>query len=209
METNVRKKNIIFEGIPEAQDTRENLHDTVFQLFAELGIEKPIDYDAAYRIGARPGKYPRPLLISLLRMDDRNLIFSRRPQLRNSRYFANVWITEDVTPRTRRARTVLREVAKEARNQGARCLATPSSVTINETNYTDENLEDLPPQFAVEKTKMKKLGDTIAYGSEHTPFSNLYPAKVPIKKKNYLTSEQAFRHIRATENDRPNIAARI
>ena len=55
---------------------------------------------------------------------------------------------------------------------------------------------------------MKKYGDTIAYGSEHATFSNLYPAKVPMKR-NYLCSEQAFRHIRATENNKPNIAARI
>ena len=56
---------------------------------------------------------------------------------------------------------------------------------------------------------MKKVGDTIAYGSEHAPLSNLYPAKVPIKSRDYLCSEQAFRHIRATENNQLNIAACI
>ena len=108
----------------------------------------------------------------------------------------------------RRARTVIREVAKEARNQGACCVATQATVIINNVRYTDENLIDLPSQFMAEKTKMKKEGDTTAYGSEHATFSNLYPAKVPMKR-NYLCSEQAFRHIRATENNKLNIAARI
>ena len=209
METNVRKRNIVFKGIPESLDGKENLHEVIHQIFAEMGIEKPISYDAAYRIGAKPGKYPRPLLVSFIRLDDRNLIFSRRVELRNSHHFNKVWLSEDITSRTRRARNVFREVAKEARNQGARCMATPNSVTINDAKYTEENLDDLPPQFAVEEAKMKKMGDTIGYGSEHAQFSNLYPARVPIKKKNYLSSEQAFRHIRATENGRPNIAARI
>ena len=85
----------------------------------------------------------------------------------------------------------------------------PTSVTINDRKYTEDNLDELPPACAVEKIKMKKLGDTIAYGSENAPFSNLYPAKVPMNKKNYLSSEQAFRHTRATENNYPNVAARI
>ena len=209
METNMRKRNLIFEGIPEMQAGRENLHATVCQIFTEMEIEKPIDYDAAYRIGSKQGKYPRQLLISFIRQDDRDMVYLRRMRLSKSQHFKRVWVSEDVTPRTRRARNVIREVAKEARNNGARCQATPSSVTINEVKYTEENLEDLPSQFAAEKTKMKKIGDTIAYGSEHAPLSNLYPATVPIKKRNYLSSEQAFRHIRATENKQHNIAARI
>ena len=112
-------------------------------------------------------------------------------------------------PHIRRARNVIRDVAKEARNQGERCLATPTSVTINDRKYTTRNLDELPPSCAVEKIKMKKMGDTIAYGSEHAPFLNLYPAKVPMYKKNYLSSEQAFRHTRATENKYHNVAARI
>ena len=103
----------------------------------------------------------------------------------------------------------MREVAKEAHNQGARCMTAKNSITINDKKFTGENLDDLPSEFAVERTKMKKLGDTLAYQSEHAPLSNLYPAAVPIGKRRYLSSEQAFRHIRASENKHPNIAARI
>ena len=88
-------------------------------------------------------------------------------------------------------------------------MATVNSVTINDKRYTSENLEDLPSQFAIEKTKMKKMGDTLAYQSEHAPLSNLYPARTPIRNKEYLHTMQAFRHIRATENNYPNIAAPI
>ena len=209
LDTATKRKNIIFEGVPESQGGRENLHDTIYQIFTEMGIQKRIDYDMAYRMGQKPGKYPRPIFISFLRQDDRNIVFANRVRLRDSPHLSRVWVTEDVTQQTRRDRNVLREVAKEARSQGARCTATPSSVTINDKKYTTETLVDLPSQFAVEKCKMRKLGDTIAYQSEHAPFSNLHPAKVTIKRRNYLSSEQAFRHIRATDNNHPNVAARI
>ena len=212
LDTNTRKKNLIFEGLPERQDQggRENLHEAICQILSELGITKPVEYDAAYRLGQnKQGKHPRPLLVSFVRQDDRNFIFSKRAQLRDSPHFSRVWVSEDVSSRTRRVRGVIREVAKEARNQGAHCVATPNSVTINHRKYTEATLDDLPPEFAVEKTKMKKMGDTLAYRSEHAPFSNLYPANTPVGKHNYLCSEQAFRHIRATENKSPNVAARI
>ena len=209
VETTIRKRNLIIDGVPESQAGRENLHEIVCQLLSEMKITKPIDYDAVYRLGPKPGKYPRQILIAFIRQDDRNMVYARRTHLRNSPHFSRVWISEDVTPQTRRTRNVIRDVAKEARDRGARCQATPTSVTINDTKYTEENLEDLPSEFATDKSRMKKLGDTIAYGSEHAPFSNLYPAKVPIKKRNYLSSEQAFRHIRAKENKHHNIAARI
>ena len=185
------------------------MQEAVCKILSEMGINQPVEYDAVYRIGPKPGKYPRPLLVSFMRQDDRNYIFSKRAQLRDSPHFSKVWVSEDVSSRTRRFRGVIREVAKEARNKGAHCVATPVSVTINNRKYTEANLDDLPPEYAVEKTKMKKMGNTLAYRSEHAPFSNLYPANVPIGKRNYLCSEQAFRHIRATENNSPNVAARI
>ena len=211
LDTNARKRNLILEGVPERLDQggRENLHEVVCTFLSEMGITKPVEYDAAYRIGPKPGKHPRPLLISFMRQDDRNFIYSKRSQLRNSPHFSKVWVSEDVSSRTRRVRGIIREVAKEARNQGVHCVATPVSVTINHRKYTETTLDDLPPEFAVEKTKMKKIGNTIAYRSEHAPLSNLYPTNVPIGKHNYLSSEQAFRHIRATENKAPNVAARI
>ena len=212
LETSTRKRNLVLEGVPEHQQQqggRENLHEVICSLFSEMGIAKPIDYDLAFRIGNRPGRAPRPILISFIRLDDRNLIYTNRSQLRKSRSFQKVWVSEDVTPQTRRSRNVIREVAKEARNQGVRCQATPGSVTINNRRYTEANLDDLPQEYAVEKIKMKKLGDTIAYNSEHAPFSNLYPTAVPLGKHVYLCSEQAFRHTRAEENNHHNVAARI
>ena len=100
LQISTRKRNLIFEGVPETQGGRENLHDTICKLFAELGVAKPIDYDLAYRIGQNQGKYPRPIFISFIRLDDRNLIYSSRTHLRNSRHLSRVWISEDVTPQT-------------------------------------------------------------------------------------------------------------
>ena len=209
LEVTMRKKNLVFDGVPEAPGGRENLHDTIYSLLMEMGIAQPLDYDVVYRIGQKKDKFTRPILISFIKQDDRNLVYANRSQLSKSQHYRKVWVSEDVTPQVRRVRNVIREVAKEARSKGARCTATPVSVTINDRKFTEANLEDLPPEFAVEKIKMKKIGETIAYSSEHAPFSNLYPAAVPIGKHVYTSSEQGFRHIRAKENKQHNIAARI
>ena len=87
METDSRKKNLIFEGVPEQQGVRENLQEGICQIFSEMEIERQISYDAVYRVGQRPGKYPRPLFVSFVRLDDRNLIFANRSHLRNSQHF--------------------------------------------------------------------------------------------------------------------------
>ena len=43
LETTTRKKNIIFEGVPENTQGRENLQETICQIFSEMRIEKAID----------------------------------------------------------------------------------------------------------------------------------------------------------------------
>ena len=43
LDTAIRKHNLIFEGVPERQ---------------EIGISKPVEYNAVYRIGQKQGKYP-------------------------------------------------------------------------------------------------------------------------------------------------------
>ena len=118
-------------AIQKLNNKQGNVHETVCQLFSEMKIAKPMDYNAAYRLGSKPGRYPRPILISFIRQDDRNLVYAKRTQLRNSQHLARVWVSEDVTPQTRRARNIIREVAKEACNHGARCQAMPNNITIN------------------------------------------------------------------------------
>ena len=92
MEINARKKNLVFEGVPESREGRENLNELICHILAEMGIEKQIEYDAVYRVGQKQGKHPRPLIVSFIRADDRNFIFSRRAHLRDSHNFQRVWL---------------------------------------------------------------------------------------------------------------------
>ena len=78
LETSTKKRNLVFDSIPEQQQqgSREILHDIICSMFSDMGIAKPIDYDLAYRVGAKVGRTPRPILVSFIRLDDRNIIYA-------------------------------------------------------------------------------------------------------------------------------------
>ena len=209
LEMSTKKKNLIFEGVQEQAKGRENLHDVLRDLFVEMGIKDKIAYDSLYRLGQRRRQSPRPILVSFMRQDSRDFVFSRRASLKDSDIFHRVWVTDDVTPPMKRVKTVVREVAKVARNLGAKCTSTPYTVTIDDKRYNEANLQDLPPQYSVENVKVKKIGDSLCYHSEHAPFSNLFPILVTVGNHDYMSSEQAYFHIMAMHHQLRALAAKI
>ena len=90
LEVITKKKNLIFEGVPEHQGGRENIHEPVCNILSEMDIHKAIDYEAAYRLGQKPGKYPRPVFIAFGKLNDRNLVFANMANLRSSRNLSRV-----------------------------------------------------------------------------------------------------------------------
>ena len=209
LEVTMKKKNVVFEGVEEVNGEREDIHKTIKDLLGDMGITNNVEYDAVYRVGQKQGDRPRPILISFMRQDAKEFVFSKRANLKNSDRFSRVWVVDDVTPSMRRFKSVVREVAKEARSSGAKCTSTPFSVTIEDKKYTEANLQDLPRAFSLETVKMKRFGDALCYHSKHAPFSNLYLAHVPIGNHDYLSTEQAYFHIMATQHDMPDLAAKI
>ena len=205
-----KKKHLLVEGLNERRDGQEDVHETIAELLAEMGLSQRMDYDQAYRIGKYTGKRPRTLFISFLRQDARDYVFAQRTTLRHSRSFHDVWLTEDVTPTTRRSQSILRQVAKEAKTTGARSATTLFSVTIDKQRYEQGNLDTLPEDLSLENIKTKQIGENmIAYHSEHAPFSNLYPCEIQVANKEFNTVEQVLQYKRARHHKRYDIANKI
>ena len=193
LEAGAKKKNIIIEGLIEPKTGQENLQQTIKNLFLELGITHDINLDQTYRLGRYDEKRSRPLLISFIKTEDREYVFAQRATLKRSQNYYNVWLTDDITPSNRRLRSVLRQVTKEAKETGARCTSSPFAVTIDRKKYEVGNLESLPADLSLEKIKTKHIGENIiAYHSEHSPFSNLYPCVIRVAKKEFTSVEQVL-----------------
>ena len=137
-ETSFRKKNIIVEGLVEAERGHETIPDTVSNLFQAMGIQTPINYDQNYRIGPYNDRRTRSLFISFMKISDRNYVFAQRSQLIQSPNHYNVWINDDVSPEGRRNRNVIRQLTRAVKENGAQCTSTQQAIIIEKNNRKEK-----------------------------------------------------------------------
>ena len=72
VETICKRKKVVFEGIPEMEDERENVDKTVWALFNQIKVGKGIDLDTSYRQGYFSRSRCRPVVISFQKQTDRD-----------------------------------------------------------------------------------------------------------------------------------------
>ena len=137
-ETSFRKKNIIVEGLVEAERGHETIPDTVSNLFQAMGIQTPINYDQDYRIGPYNDRRTRSLFISFMKISDRNYVFAQRSQLIQSPNHYNVWINDDVSPEGRQNRNVIRQLTRAVKETGAQCTSTQQAIIIEKNNRKEK-----------------------------------------------------------------------
>ena len=96
LETVTKKRNLIVEGIPEPEDRREDVEKTVSHLFDQLAIPTGVNFEACYRVGTRTRGRDRPILMSFEKQSDRDLIYSKRFELKRTADFQRIWLNEDL-----------------------------------------------------------------------------------------------------------------
>ena len=211
IDTTVRKKNLVLEGIPETDHgVKEDVHRTVYKVMDQMRIDYPIECDTCFRTGLYSRNRPRPVVVTFLKSSDRDHVFAKRTSLKNSKDYSNVWVNEDLAPAIRRTKTMVRLIARQAQEKGIACRNNKFSVTVNDVKYDERSLTELPPPLSTQNIKQIQIDtNTIAYQSEYAPLSSMYPAKVKIGEQEYDTSEQAFQHIRAKKHKKMLLAERI
>ena len=205
-----RKRNLLFEGIPESVGKREDVDAVICDVFDQLSVNEGINFEACYRFGPVSKTKPRPILVAFERQADRDMIYAKRTELRFSRDFSKVWINEDVSPASRRRRDLIRLISREAQQQGVDCRTGKYAVHIDKKKYDGNNLDELPPQLHPGNLKQVLIDqNTLAYQSEHAPLSNFYPCQIIIGKHKFFCAEQAFQFLRAKLLNKPLAATRI
>ena len=96
LETASKKKNLVIEGLPEVDGKKENVAKTISGFFDQLHINKEVVFEACYRMGPYSRGRTRPVLVSFERQMDRDIVYSKRFDLRNTTAFQRVWINEDL-----------------------------------------------------------------------------------------------------------------
>ena len=135
LETASKKKNLLVEGIPEKADRKEVAENTIGELFDQIGVDKGINFDACFRLGPYNKNKARPILISFERQTDRDMIYSRRFELKKTKDFQRVWLNEDMGPLSKRRRGIIQHITKEAQRQGIDCRTGKYSISIDRKKY--------------------------------------------------------------------------
>ena len=212
-DTIARCKNLVVKGFPEKRENGEegkDLRSWIYEMLDELKVRKDIGYDTAHRVGQFMNKRACPVLIIFNKIADHDEVYMKMTHLKKSQEFSRVWINEHLGPSTRRTVNLIRLVARQAQTQGVQHKATKFSIKIGQNKYNENNLRELPAPLTLASVKTVKIDENrLAYQSEHSIYSNLYPAEFKIGKPKYTSSEQAYHHIRAVKHRKPLAASRI
>ena len=210
LETVAKKKNLVLEGVPETDGKREEVEKTVCNVLDKLSINKPINLDACYRVGPYSRTRPRSIIVNFEKQADRDAVYARRTELKNTRDLHQVWINEDVGPASKRKQGILRLISREAQNQGIDCRTGKYTIHIDKVKYDDNNWDDLPPQLQPASLKQVRIDkDTLAYQSEFAPFSNFFACDTKFGQHTFFCLEQAYQFVRAKTLNKPLAATRI
>ena len=183
---------------------------TVCSLFDHLILNKRIDFEACYRVGPYIKGKTRPIMVCFEKQADRDLIYSRRMELKKTENLQKVWINEDLGALSKKKKNIIRMISREAQLQGIDCRTGKYSMLINKVKYDGDNLDDLPPELHPTSLKQVQIDDqTLAYQSEFAPFSNFYPCNLIIGSRRFFCLEQAFQFLKAKTLNRPLIATKI
>ena len=210
LDTVIKKRNLSFEGIPEVRDGKEDVEKTVWDLLDQMKIERGLEMEACYRLGYMNRYSSRPVIVNFVRQADRDLVYSKRAELRHSEQYKGVWINEDLGATSKRKRNLIRLIARQARTEGIDHRTGKYAIHLGKVKYADDNLEELPPPLHPSAVKQIRLDDnTVAYQSENAQFSNFYPCKITIGEYKFIMAEQAFQFLKAKQMNRPLIATKI
>ena len=209
LDTVTKKRNLLFEGIPEQNGKKED-DKAISDLFDQLKVGRGINIEASYRVGPFNRSRDRPILVAFERQADRDLIYAKRMDLKHSANFQRVWINEDLGQASKRKRGLIRLIGREAQLQGIDCRTGKYALHINKVKYDASNWEDLPAPLHPTSLKQVQVDrDTVAYQSEHAPFSIFFPCKIIMGQHVFFCLEQAFQFLRAKRLNKPLAATRI
>ena len=167
-----KKKNLLFDGIPELDSRKEETGKVISDLFDQLNINRQVNFEACYRVGTFNKSRPRSILVSFEKQSDGDLVYSKRMDLRHTDTLQKVLINEDINPASKRRRDIIRLISREAQDQGIDHRSGKYALHINNTRYDENNLDDLPPPLHPSTLKQVQVDkDTLAYQSEYAPFS--------------------------------------
>ena len=195
VDNNVNCRNLTIDGIKvtPGENPMNIAWDILRRMDNQLRFE---DIDKAFRSGVSRGG--RPILVLLVKAEVRDRILSKKPLLKNMPDLAFVSIQEDANLEIKAQKANVRAISRMATSQNIPDVKPRGrGLVYNDRYYSQHNLDQLPPQLQLENTRMCIGPDYIAYYSDLSPLSNMYPCTIILEAQKYHSVEQAFSHAMA------------
>ena len=205
--------NLKIEGKVEEDD--EDLMAYILDMAARMTNNRldPAAITSIHRIGRkstanqnqRSLPKPRPILITFRSVRERNTLYYVRTKLRNNQAYKNIYLNDDITATTRKAREDFRSVAALVRMANQEVRIHDDGIIIEGKKYRYSEADQLPTQFTIQKAKTIRIDGGLYFQSAHSFMSNFYPAPIIQDDKLYPTAEhklQADKCTMAKDQDR-------
>lgn len=161
LERQLKKNNIIYFGIDEAnEETPNQLEQKALDVMSDkmqVNI-KSDDIANVYRIGKRNGRFPRPVFIALANYKKKAEIIANRSKLRGTDIFVN----DDLTPKQRETRKNLQQHARRLREEGKRVSIRAEKIVVHEDSY---DVNELNASYKEVSEAEEELGLTPSTGT--------------------------------------------
>lgn len=201
MDNRTRLRNLRLDGKPE--EGGEDLRAYVMGLGAFLRVSTAGEEAAiqdVYRIGKAPThrdrmlqpQRPRSILIVFRDEQTRHEYYQCRMKLKGSGNYDRIYISDDVTPLTRKLRDEYRSVAELARRGGAEVRIHTDGIVLNGRKYKHADAALLPTEYTLTKAKTVKLEGELYFQSEHSFLSNFAPSPITQGTATYHSAEQMY-----------------
>ena len=146
LEDYTRRENLKFNNIPEAREKDQNL--TPKQLICDI-LQKEMNLDpskirfqAVHRIGKQKENKNRPVIARFVCREDRDLVFSRKKALQESKRFKDAYVTADYARAIQVERRKLIKAMYAARGKGYEAKVVGRWLHIGEEEYNSENIPE-------------------------------------------------------------------
>ena len=199
IEDQLLKKNVIFQGFPEAE-FKDN-EDAKRRVIKTMSLTMPGGDEEEKKLNAsktliecveRLGKYnplrARPVKVSFGNKSDADYVLKQRKKLPKG-----VFVDKEYSKATKRERRLLHPIIKAARrleNYKGLCRLDGSQLVIDGKRYDKDNLHTLPDDLDSTKLCSKANDDVLAFFGELHPFSNFHRSSFSLEGNIFHSSEQ-------------------
>lgn len=206
-----KKNNLVLLGVPES--VVDNALENEFLCICDetLKVGKNVSIERIHRVGNKTVRRPRSVVIKFLDYKDRELVWSKRRNLRGTKLYLEEHFAVEIQQR----RQQLLPYLQAARKRGEKAIMFNDTLLIGGQRFSAEqaDLRSLQLRYGEEQTRSQievetDQGPAICFYGRHSPFSNFFLAPVQVSGKTFPSSEHFYTCRKCEISDRMDLAYR-